>query len=282
MSFKPQPVITEDNLVVSIDTVIYYQVTDAKAATYEIANYIQAIEQLTVTTLRNVIGGMDLETTFTSRETHQQPAARRPRRGDREVGDPRQPGRAEVDRPADLDPGVDGEADARRPREARRDPHRRGRQAAADPHRRGREAGSDPQGRGPAPGRDPPAEGEAKAIDTVFEAIHEGDVDQKLLAYQYLQVLPQIAQGDGNKIWMIPSEIADALKGIGGAFSGLTPNAAPAAPVDHTADKAAARVWRSAASTRRSTPSSPALPGPSRPVRPGGRALCPFTPASGA
>src|SRR5215210_3006759 len=68
VSFPPQPVITEDNLVVSIDSVIYFQVTDAKAATYEIFNYIQAIEQLTVTTLRNVIGGMALETTLTSRD----------------------------------------------------------------------------------------------------------------------------------------------------------------------------------------------------------------------
>src|SRR6267142_1943138 len=68
VSFDPQPVITEDNLVVNIDTVIYYQVTDAKAATYEIANYIQAIEQLTVTTLRNVIGGLALEKTLTSRD----------------------------------------------------------------------------------------------------------------------------------------------------------------------------------------------------------------------
>src|SRR5438128_3940744 len=68
VSFDPQPVITEDNLVVSIDTVIYFQVTDAKAATYEIANYIQGIEQLTVTTLRNVIGGMALEKTLTSRD----------------------------------------------------------------------------------------------------------------------------------------------------------------------------------------------------------------------
>src|SRR3989441_8350972 len=68
VSFQPQPVITEDNLVVSIDTVIYFQVTDAKAATYEIANYIQAIEQLTVTTLRNVIGGMALAKTLTSRD----------------------------------------------------------------------------------------------------------------------------------------------------------------------------------------------------------------------
>src|ERR671931_1968013 len=68
VSFDPQPVITEDNLVVNIDTVIYFQVTDAKAATYEIADYIQAIEQLTVTTLRNVIGGLTLEETLTSRD----------------------------------------------------------------------------------------------------------------------------------------------------------------------------------------------------------------------
>ncbi|ADI03206.1 secreted protein [Streptomyces bingchenggensis BCW-1] len=66
--FPPQPVTTQDNLVVSTDTVIYYQVTDARAATYEVASYIQAIEQLTVTTLRNIIGGMDLERTLTSRE----------------------------------------------------------------------------------------------------------------------------------------------------------------------------------------------------------------------
>jgi regulator of protease activity HflC (stomatin/prohibitin superfamily) len=68
VSFDPQPVITEDNLVVSIDTVLYFQVTDPKAATYEIANYIQGIEQLTVTTLRNVIGGLALEKTLTSRD----------------------------------------------------------------------------------------------------------------------------------------------------------------------------------------------------------------------
>src|SRR5437762_11934226 len=68
VSFPPQPVITEDNLVVSIDSVIYFQVTEPKSATFEIANYIQAIEQLTVTTLRNVVGGMSLEATLTSRD----------------------------------------------------------------------------------------------------------------------------------------------------------------------------------------------------------------------
>ncbi len=115
VSFEPQPVITEDNLVVNIDTVIYFQVTDPKSATYEIANPVNAIDLLTVTTLRNVIGGMTLEQTLTSRETDQRPAARHPRRGDRKVGDPRASRRAEVGRPAALDQGHDGEADARRP-----------------------------------------------------------------------------------------------------------------------------------------------------------------------
>src|SRR5215211_2880369 len=68
VSFPPQPVITEDNLVVGIDTVIYFTVTDPRAVTYEVANPLQAIEQLTVTTLRNVIGGLTLEEALTSRD----------------------------------------------------------------------------------------------------------------------------------------------------------------------------------------------------------------------
>src|SRR5207248_6774093 len=68
VSFPPQPVITEDNVVVQIDTVLYFTVTDAKGATYEIANPLQGIEQITVTTLRNVVGGMTLETALTSRD----------------------------------------------------------------------------------------------------------------------------------------------------------------------------------------------------------------------
>src|SRR5918997_860814 len=67
VTFQGQPVITEDNVVVHIDTVLFFQVTDPRAADYEIANYIQAIEQLTATTLRNVIGTLDLEATLTSR-----------------------------------------------------------------------------------------------------------------------------------------------------------------------------------------------------------------------
>jgi regulator of protease activity HflC (stomatin/prohibitin superfamily) len=99
VSFPPQPVITEDNLTVSIDTVVYFQVTDPRAAVYEIANYIVAVEQLTTTTLR-----------FDQRAT-----ARGAGRGHRQVGDQGRPGRAQGDRPAAVHPGGDGEADARRP-----------------------------------------------------------------------------------------------------------------------------------------------------------------------
>jgi regulator of protease activity HflC (stomatin/prohibitin superfamily) len=67
------------------------------------------------------------------------------------------------------------------------------------------------------------AEGEAQAIRTVFESIHAGDPDQKLLAYQYLKMLPELAQGDANKLWIVPSEIGDALKGLGGALGNFTP-----------------------------------------------------------
>ena len=127
--------------------------------------------------------------------SHQRPAATRARRGHQQVGDPRQPRRDQVDRSARLDPGGDGEADARRARPARRDPQRRGRQAVPDPHGRGPEAGRRAHRRGCRQAAILRAEGEAKAIETVFAAIHDGRVDPELLSYQYLQMLPQLAQG---------------------------------------------------------------------------------------
>jgi regulator of protease activity HflC (stomatin/prohibitin superfamily) len=127
------------------------------------------------------------------------------------VGDSRQPGRAEGDRPAGNHQGRDGEADARGPRQARDDPHGRGRQAGADPHRRGEKQSAILRAEGQRQALALQAEGQSKAIETVFRAIHEGNADPKLLAYQYLQMLPQIAQGESNKVWIIPSEITQAL-----------------------------------------------------------------------
>src|SRR3954452_14267173 len=144
VSFDPQPVITQDNLVVNIDSVIYYQITDPKAATYEIASPVDAIDLLTVTTLRNVIGGLTLEQTLTSRDSINDQLRGnldeatgkwgiRIHRVELKAGDPHPPRRAEGSRPPRLDQGHDGEADARRPGEARGDPAGGGRQAGGDP-----------------------------------------------------------------------------------------------------------------------------------------------------
>src|SRR5882762_2362451 len=179
VSFDPQPVITEDNLVVSIDTVIYFQVTDARAATYEIANYIQGIEQLTVTTLRNVIGGMALEKTLTSRDhiNSQLRGVLDDATGKWGIRVNRVELKA-IDPPASIKETMEKQMRADREKRAAILTAEGVKQAAILQ-----------------------AEGQAKAIDTVFRAIHDGDADPKLLAYQYLQVLPQIAQGESNKVW---------------------------------------------------------------------------------
>src|SRR6266704_2666885 len=157
VSFEPQPVITEDNLVVSIDSVIYFQVTDAKAATYEIANYIQAIEQLTVTTLRNVIGGLALERTLTSRDeiNGQLRGVLDEATGKWGIRVNRVELKA-IDPPASIQDSMEKQMAILRA-----------------------------EGKKQATMLE--AEGQAKAIETVFGAIHEGKPDAELLAYQYLQ-----------------------------------------------------------------------------------------------
>ncbi|MGB8005164.1 MAG: SPFH domain-containing protein [Gaiellaceae bacterium] len=211
VSFEPQPVITEDNLVVIIDTVIYFQVTDAKAATYEIANYIQGIEQLTVTTLRNVIGGMALEKTLTSRDeiNNQLRGVLDEATGKWGIRVNRVELKA-IDPPASIKETME--------KQMRADREKRAAILTAEGVKQsqiltaeGEKQSAILRAEGQRQAAILQAEGQAKAIDTVFRAIHEGDADPKLLAYQYLQVLPQIAQGDSNKVWIIPSEVTQAL-----------------------------------------------------------------------
>jgi regulator of protease activity HflC (stomatin/prohibitin superfamily) len=211
VSFDPQPVITEDNLVVSIDTVIYFQVTDPKSATYEIANYIQAIEQLTVTTLRNVIGGMALEKTLTSRDeiNNQLRGVLDEATGKWGIRVNRVELKA-VDPPPSIQDSME--------KQMRADRDKRAAILAAEGVKQsqiltaeGEKESAILRAEGQRQAAILNAEGQAKAIDTVFRAIHEGDADPKLLAYQYLQVLPQIAQGESNKVWIIPSEVTRAL-----------------------------------------------------------------------
>ena len=218
VSFPPQPVITADNLVVSIDSVIYFQVTDPKAATYEIFNYIQAIEQLTVTTLRNVAGGMDLERTLTSREDINMQL-----RGVLDEATGKwgiRVNRVEIkaiDPPATVQQAMEMQMRAEREKRATI-LNAEGVRQSAILTAEGNKQSAILSAEGAARAAIVRAEGEATAIQTVFDAIHRADPDPKLLAYQYLQALPQIAASPSNKLWIIPAELSQAMTQLGEAF----------------------------------------------------------------
>ncbi len=232
VSFPPQPVITEDNLVVSIDTVIYFQVTDAVSATYEIANYIQAVEQLTMTTLRNIVGGMDLEETLTSRESING--------GLRTVLDEAtgkwgiRVNRVEIkgiDPPPSIKDAMEKQMRADRDKRAvvlTAEGQRQsailtaeGNKQSAILNAEGEREAAILRAEADRQSRILRAQGEGQAITTVFQAIHDGQPDQSLLAYEYLQMLPKIAEGDANKVWIVPSEIGEALKGLGTSIGSI-------------------------------------------------------------
>ncbi|RBY90462.1 SPFH/Band 7/PHB domain protein [Blastococcus sp. TBT05-19] len=245
VSFPPQPVITADNLQVGIDTVVYFQVTDPRLAVYGIANYITGMEQLTTTTLRNVVGGLNLEGALTGRDGINSQL--------REVLDGTtgpwglRVARVEIkaiDPPHSIQDSMEKQMRADRDKRAvilTAEGHRQaaitsaeGEKASAILSAEGRkqaailEAEAERQSRilraeGERAALYLQAQGQAKSIETVFQAIHDGKPDQGLLAYQYLQTLPQIAQGDANKMWIVPSEFSKALDGLanlGGAAGG--------------------------------------------------------------
>jgi regulator of protease activity HflC (stomatin/prohibitin superfamily) len=208
-------VITEDNLTIQIDTVIYFQVTDPKAASYEISDFISAIEQLVLTTLRNVCGGMTLEQTLTSRDTVS--AALRVVLDEATGRWGIRVNRVElksVDPPPSIQEAMEKQMRAERDRRAAiltAEGVKQSQILTAE----GEKQSSILRAEGQRESQILTAEGQSKAIETVFEAIHRGDADPKLLAYQYLQTLPQIAQGDANKVWIIPSEFSQALGNLG-------------------------------------------------------------------
>jgi regulator of protease activity HflC (stomatin/prohibitin superfamily) len=218
VSFKPQSVITDDSLNVHIDSVVYYQVTDAKAATYEIADYIAAIEQLTVTTLRNVIGSMTLEDTLTSRDkiNTQLRVVLDEATGKWGIRVNR------VELKSIEPPGTIREA---MEKQMRADRDKRAAILTAEGVKQseiltaeGEKQSAILRAEGLRESQILQAEGQSKAIETVFQAIHEGKPDPTLLAYQYLQMLPQIADGAANKLWIIPSEFTEALGSLRNAL----------------------------------------------------------------
>ncbi len=219
VSFPPQPVITEDNLVVSIDSVIYFQVTDPRSATYEIASYLMGIEQLTVTTLRNVIGSMDLEETLTSRDSINAQL-----RGVLDEATGRWGIRVNRVEIKAIDPPNSVQESMEKQMRAERDKRAailtaEGQKQSAILTAEGEQRAAVLRAEGDARAAVLRAEGESEAITKVVHAIHEAKPDSHVLAYQYLQTLPEIAQGSANKVWVLPSELtgqiahlADALK----------------------------------------------------------------------
>ncbi len=215
VSFDPQPVITEDNLVVNIDTVIYFQVTDPKASTYEVQDYFSAIDLLTVTTLRNLIGGMTLEDTLTSRD-----AINDQLRGILDEATGKWGIRIHRVELKAIDPP--GTIKDTMEKQMRADREKRASILQAEGIKQsqiltaeGEKQAAILKAEGEKTAAILRAEGQSKAIETVFRAVHEGDADPKLLAYQYLQMLPQIAQGQANKMWIIPSEFTQVLGQLG-------------------------------------------------------------------
>jgi regulator of protease activity HflC (stomatin/prohibitin superfamily) len=227
VTFPPQPVITSDNVSVGVDTVLYFTVTDPKDATYEVANPLQAIEQLTVTTLRNIIGSLTLEETLTSRDKVNDQLRivldeRTGKWGIRINGVELK----SIDPPGSIQEAMEKQMRAERDRRAailNAEGVKQSQILTAE----GEKQSAVLKAEGAKQAAILRAEGEAKAIDTVFRAIHEGHPDQELLSYQYLQMLPQLARGEANKIFVIPSEFSQALSNVAGKISSPPPAQPP-------------------------------------------------------
>lgn len=226
-----EPVITDDNVILRIDVVLFCKVSEAPEevyqpgypgyppeykADYRIENYVRAIEKLTGTVLRNVVGAMSLDHALTARDEINRTLL------------------AQVNATTEPDWGITVT---------------RVEIMTIDPPESVKDAMENKQGTILR------AQGQAKAIDTVFRAIHAGDPDPKLLAYQYLQVLPQLTQGQGSTVVVIPSELTSALKAVGSMFGGEQPGhpALPAQP---------AQPAQSAQSAQPAQPEEPGEPAP--------------------
>ncbi len=207
VSFPPQPVITEDNLVVQIDTVLYFTVNDPRSATYEVANPLQAIEQITVTTLRNVIGSLSLEQALTSRDHINAQL-----RGVLDEATTKwgiRVNRVElksIDPPGSIQEAMEKQMRAERDRRAVI-LNAEGVKQAQILTAQGEQQAAVLTAEGAKQAAVLRADGEAKAIATVFEAIHAANPDPKLLSYQYLQMLPKLAEGSANKVFVDPVRV---------------------------------------------------------------------------
>ncbi|WP_205325601.1 SPFH domain-containing protein [Glycomyces sp. YM15] len=222
VNFPPQPVITADNLGVQIDTVLYYIITKPTDAVYSIDDYLAGVEQLTTTTLRNVVGSLDLEKTLTSREEiNARLAAELDKATDKWGLKVTRVELRSIEPPLSIRDAMEKQMRAERDRRAAI-LNAEGTKRAAILNAEGEQQSQVLRAKGARDAEVLRADGQAKAIQTVFAAIHKAKPTDRLLAYQYLQTLPKIAQGDANKVWVVPAELTKALGGIGNALGGIT------------------------------------------------------------
>ena len=278
-AFAPQPVITQDNVTIGIDTVVYYQVTDPFRATYEVANVLIAMEQLAITTLRNVVGSMTLEGTLTSRdEINTQLRIVLDEATEKWGVRVTRVELKSIDPPRSIQEAME--------QQMRADRNKRAAILTAEGVKQsqiltaeGEKQSAVLRAEGARTAAILKAEGEAKAIETVFNAIHEGAPDQALLQYQYLQTLPQLAQGDANKIWIIPSEFTSAVSSITEQLTGAKPKRVKGATsmeeIDERARKDAEEAARAAAAASEEAESATSISGGT----PAPREIAPGTPA---
>ena len=221
VAFPPQPVITQDNVTISIDTVFYFTVTDPFRATYEVASLLTAIEQLTVTTLRNVIGSLSLEETLTSRDkinadlriVLDEATERWGLRVNRiEL--------KSIDPPSSIQEAMEKQMRAERDRRATiltAEGVKQSQILTAE----GEKQAAILRAEGSRQAKILEAQGEAEATRQVFGAIHDGDPTPDLLTYQYIQNLPLVADGQGMTLMLVPSDAMAALGAVaalGGGF----------------------------------------------------------------
>jgi regulator of protease activity HflC (stomatin/prohibitin superfamily) len=220
VNFPPQPVITADNLGVQIDTVLYYIITQPTDAVYKIDDYLAGVEQLTTTTLRNVVGSMDLERTLTSREEiNARLAAELDKATDKWGLKVTRVELRSIEPPLSIRDAMEKQMRAERDRRAVI-LNAEGTKRSAILNAEGEQQAKVLRAKGERDAEVLRADGKAKAIQTVFAAIHKAKPTDRLLAYQYLQTLPEIAAGDSNKMWVIPAELTRALGSFGNAFGG--------------------------------------------------------------
>jgi regulator of protease activity HflC (stomatin/prohibitin superfamily) len=239
--FDPQPVITEDNVTIQIATVIYYQIVDPRNSVYEVASLVNAMEQLTMTTLRNVIGGLTLDKTLTSREeinskmrivldeVTEKWGVRVNRVELKDIIPPR-----------DVQQAMEKQMQAEREKRAsilRAEGQKQsailqaeGEKQSAILSAEGRRQAAIVQAEGDAQALVTVQQAQAKAIELVFDAVNTSRPTPEILKYLYLQALPKMAEGSANKLFVVPSEL-ESIAGLGATFSAASQAAQTSAPV---------------------------------------------------